>query len=330
VIDSALLKVLADGKFHSGTSIGEVLGLGRSAIWKQMKALKEYDVEIYSVRGRGYRLPDGLDLLELESLKSMMDTQAWDSLEHIELQTFTDSTNLMALRNIRQWRHGALYLTEYQHAGRGRRGRSWQGPLATNLYFSLMWRFSGGAAALEGLSLLVGLSVVQSLSRFGIKGVELKWPNDLLYKGKKLAGILLEMQGDASGDISVVIGVGLNVAMSRGSERVKDIDQPWIDLASVHDRKIDRNKLLAVVLSRLISNLRVFSEKGFAAFIDAWHQVHAFQDSEVKLISAHSEIEGVCRGVNEQGALMLERLGAIEAHHGGEISVRQVSSAFKK
>jgi len=321
MIDQALLEILADAKFHSGTSLGAVLGLGRGAIWKQMKALQECGVDVYSVRGRGYRLPKGLDLLNVAALKVLMGERTCQSLQYIELKTFTDSTNLMALRNINQWRHGALYLTEFQQAGRGRRGRSWQGPFATNLYFSLMWRFSGGVAALEGLSLLVGLSVVEALEKLGIKGVELKWPNDLLYKGRKLAGILLEMQGDASGEISVVIGVGLNVAMS---ERTAGIDQPWIDLATICDRKIERNKLLAVLLSQLIENLVSFSEKGFAAFIDSWHRVHAFQDSYVKLISAHAEIEGICRGVNQQGALLLERLGKVEAHHGGEISVRKV------
>ncbi|NQZ31479.1 MAG: bifunctional biotin--[acetyl-CoA-carboxylase] ligase/biotin operon repressor BirA [Oceanospirillaceae bacterium] len=329
MIDLALLKILADGKFHSGTSLGKELGLGRSAVWKQMKAIESYGVEVFSVRGRGYRLPKGLDLLDVEHVRGLLSAQAKSQLEHIELNTFTDSTNLMALRNIDQWRHGALYVTEYQQAGRGRRGRTWVGSLATNLYFSLMWKFSGGAVALQGLSLLVGVSVIEALSEVGIKGVELKWPNDLLFKGRKLAGILLEMQGDASGEVSVVIGIGINVLMSESSKQASQIDQPWVDLASITDRKIDRNKLLAVILSRLIENLNVFSTQGFSAFIDRWMAVHAYQDSYVKLISPNSEIEGICRGVNEQGALLLERFGQIEAHHGGEISVRALEAHVK-
>lgn len=326
MIDLALLKILADGKFHSGTHIGKELGLGRSAVWKQMKALESYGVEVFSVRGRGYRLPKGLDLLDVQRMCALLSVEAREQLAHIELTTFTDSTNLMALRNIDQWRHGALYVTEYQQAGRGRRGRTWVGSLATNLYFSLMWKFSGGAVALQGLSLLVGVAVVEALSEIGIKGVELKWPNDLLYQGRKLAGILLEMQGDASGEVSVVIGIGINVLMSESSKQASEIDQPWVDLASITDRAIDRNKLLAVILSRLIKNLDVFSEQGFAAFVESWMAVHAFQDSYVKLISPNSEIEGICRGVNKQGALLLERFGEIEAFHGGEISVRALSS----
>ena len=324
MVELALLKILADGKFHSGTDLGNSLGLSRSAVWKQMKELQEYGVEVYSVRGRGYRIPKGLDLLDVDKVLSYSEPVVQQSLTHISLKTFTDSTNLMALRNIQEYKHGALYLTEYQHNGLGRRGRNWLGPLASNLYFSLMWRFTGGAAALEGLSLVVGLSIAQAIIQQGIQGVELKWPNDLLYQNRKLAGILLEMQGDASGDISVVIGVGVNVLMNEKSGQAREITQPWIDLTSIADRSIDRNKLLAAVVSKLIINLGLFAESGFAAFIDDWHNIHAFQDSYVKLLNAKSEIEGICRGVNSQGALLLERNGKIEAYHGGEIRVRKL------
>ena len=324
MIDLALLESLSDGKFHSGTSLGEQLNLSRSAVWKQMQALQEFGVEVYSVRGRGYRLPNGLDLLKVEKLMAASSVQARQVLQHVELKTFTDSTNLMALRNINQYRHGALYLTEHQNAGRGRRGRTWQGPLATNLYFSLIWRFAGGAASLQGLSLVVGLSLVQGLAKLGVKGVGLKWPNDLLYRESKLAGILLEMQGDASGEVSVVIGVGLNVQMNAEHKANQKIDQPWIDLASIVDRVVDRNKLLALLVSQLVENLELFARSGFSAFVEDWHKHHVFQDSYVKLVFADREIEGICRGVNDQGALLLERYGKIEAHHGGEISVRKI------
>ncbi|MEH6446486.1 MAG: bifunctional biotin--[acetyl-CoA-carboxylase] ligase/biotin operon repressor BirA [Oceanospirillaceae bacterium] len=323
MIDLALLKILADAKFHSGTALGEALNISRSAVWKQMKDLQEHGVEVYSVRGRGYRLPEGLDLLDIERFKHFSSVKCKELLEHIELKTFTDSTNLMALRKANEYKHGALYLTEYQHAGRGRRGRTWVGSLATNIYFSLMWRFTGGAVALEGLSLVVGLSIVQSIAQLGIKGIELKWPNDLLYQGRKLAGILIEMQGDASGDISVVIGVGVNVKMDKTSTQAAAIDQPWIDLTTISDRAIDRNKLLAVMISKLVENLCLFEQQGFKAFIEAWHRYHVYQDSYVRLLLGDNSIEGICRGVNEQGALLLERYGNIEAFHGGEISVRK-------
>lgn len=324
MIDLSLLKILADGKFHSGTYLGEALNMSRSAVWKQMKDLQEHGVEVYSVRGRGYRLPRGLDLLDKSKINRALSSASKSEISHIELQTITDSTNLMALRNLNDRRHGALYLTEYQNAGRGRRGRSWVGGLASNLYFSLIWRFSGGAAALEGLSLLVGLSISQALSKLGVNNVQLKWPNDLLFQGKKLSGILLEMQGDASGDISVVIGVGVNVAM-QSKQYDEQIEQPWTDLEQICDRQIDRNKLLSTIINQLVSNLQTFSDSGFSTFQKLWQKHHFYQDSYVKLIIGDKELEGICRGVNEQGALLLERFGKIEVYHGGEISLRAVN-----
>lgn len=321
MFDIALLKLLADGKFHSGTDLGKALGMSRSAIWKQMKELQDYGVEVYSVRGRGYRLPQGLDLLDRQKIEGFLDEQVLTQLAAIELQTLTDSTNLMALRNLNEYRHAALYLTEYQTAGRGRRGRTWVGTLASNLYFSLIWRFSKGAASLEGLSLMVGLSLVQGLAKHGVKSVDLKWPNDLLSRGRKLAGTLLEMQGDASGEISVVIGVGINVGMKE-DKLTKEIDQPWIGLNTLVDHPVDRNKLLASILNQLIANLSVFCDQGFTPFIDQWHHYHLYQDSYVKLLMGDKEIAGICRGVNDQGALLLERFGELESYHGGEISLR--------
>jgi BirA family biotin operon repressor/biotin-[acetyl-CoA-carboxylase] ligase len=326
MIDLALLKILSDGKFHSGTFLGNELSMSRSAIWKQMKDLQEHGVEVYSVRGRGYRLPNGLDLLDQAKIAKGLSADSKKQIQHIELQTITDSTNLMALRNINEQRHGALYLTEYQNAGRGRRGRTWVGGLASNLYFSLIWRFSGGAAALEGLSLLVGLSVVQGLAKLGVNNTQLKWPNDLLHQGKKFAGILLEMQGDASGDISVVIGVGLNVAM-KADHLSSQIEQPWTDLQAICDRPIDRNKLLTTVINQLIGNLHLFTEQRFMPFKALWEQYHVYQDSYVKLLMGDKEIEGICRGVNEQGALVLERFGKLEVYHGGEISLRPITES---
>ena len=145
----------------------------------------------------------------------------------------------------------------------------------------------------------------------------------MLYNGKKIAGILLEMQGDASGDVSVVIGVGVNVSMQQDNPLASQIDQPWTGLSSIADRPIDRNRLLAVVVAQLVENLQLFELKGFSEFNERWHKLHVYQDSFVRLIIGDNEIEGVCRGVNAQGALLLERYGKIEAYHGGEISVRK-------
>ncbi len=321
MIDERLLSVLADGCFHSGQELGERLGVSRSAIWKQMKMLESLGVEIYSVRGRGYRLPRGLDLLCEQSISQACHQQVGARLKRILLERVVDSTNLMAMRDVQQGSAaGHLYLAEYQTAGKGRRGRTWVSPFGCNLYFSLVWGFSEGVAALEGLSLVVGLAIHKALQSLGIQGVSLKWPNDLLVGSHKLAGILLEMQGDAAGECQVVIGVGVNVAMPEGEEA--KIDQPWVDLSRLTSMPISRNQLMAAILNHLIPELERFGSIGFSGYREEWQAVHAFQNEPVRLILGNKEIVGRCLGVDGHGALIIHHQGGVEHFHAGEVSMR--------
>jgi BirA family biotin operon repressor/biotin-[acetyl-CoA-carboxylase] ligase len=318
----SLLSILADGRFHSGRELGELLGVSRSAIWKQIRKLEEFGLEIYSVKGRGYRVPGGLDLLDLDLINEALDPAVRARLSSMELDLSIPSTNLHAVQKSQQADcHGHLFIAEQQTAGRGRRGREWVSPFGRNLYFSLVWRFENGAAALEGLSLLVGLSLARGLETLGAEGVRLKWPNDLLWNDRKLAGILLEMTGDASGRCQVVIGIGINVTMPLDYTHL--IDQPWVDLQTVMGAKPSRNKLLAALLSELVPALERFAQEGFSPLVDQWHQYHAYQDQLVSLQLGQDELEGVCRGVNASGALLLETIKGVQSYHGGEVSVRR-------
>ncbi len=316
-----LLAVLADGQFHSGEELGERLGVSRSAVWKQLKKLEALGVDHYSVRGRGYRIPGGLNLLDSVQLGALLDSTVAARLQHIDLQLSSESTNATAMQGLQQGRgQGCLYLTERQTAGRGRRGRPWISPFARNLYFSLSWSFSEGAASLEGLSLAVGLAIVRGLEDMGLQGAGLKWPNDILYDGRKLAGILLEMTGDASGLCQVVIGVGINVSMP--DEEAGQIDQPWTDVSRSLGRPVDRNQLLAAVLNQLLPLLEQFSRQGFTPFREAWSARDAYADRQICLQTQTVRIEGVERGVDENGALLLETKEGVRAFHGGELSLR--------
>jgi len=325
MIDPRLLEALADGQFHSGQALGRQLRLSRSGVWKQIKALENLGVEVFCVRGRGYRVPGGFDLIEQQQLLEACSAQAQQQLVQIELQRFADSTNLMALRDIATAPSGSLYIAEHQSAGRGRRGRQWYSPFAQNLYFSLLWRFDCGAAALEGLSLVVGLSLVEGLEQHGFQGLQLKWPNDLLCQGRKLAGILLEMQGDASAEVNVVIGCGINVAMTSEQGLPEDI-QPWIDLRQLAEQQgfelPSRSELLAAMVSALLANIELFNSQGFDALRERWMSYHAFQDLPVNLHLANREDSGICRGVDQRGALLIEQAGQLTSYHGGEVTLR--------
>lgn len=315
-----LLNILADGEYHSGEEIGNQLGVSRAAVWKQLQKLESFNLEIESVKGRGYRLVGGLDLLDGEKIRSHLNPEAALALGQFDIFPVIDSTNNAAANAIRDGRGwGYCCLAEQQTSGRGRRGREWQSPFGRNVYLSQVWEFQSGASALEGLSLSVGLAIVRAVSKFGVNGLGLKWPNDVLYENKKLAGILLEMQGDPAGICQVVVGVGLNVDMS-GADTAA-ISQAWTDLSQIVGA-VDRNKLVAELMSSLHLVYKEFLAGGFAAHRDEWCRHDAFAGRDVKVQLGDTFIEGVVSGLDRSGGLVLMTGDGERVFNGGEVSLR--------
>lgn len=319
-----LLHLLADGEHHSGQELGEQLGISRTAVWKQLQKLEQLGVPFTSHRGRGYCIDGGLDLLDAEAIRGALGERARNALCDLTLLAETDSTNSYLLQG-EGLPSGSVCLAERQRAGRGRRGRQWVSPFAQNIYLSLVWRFEGGAGVLEGLSLAVGVAIARALESLGFIGIALKWPNDLLYEGRKLAGILLEMSGDPAGECQVVVGVGVNVKMPAAV----DIDQPWTDLATIaaacRQPLPARSALAAALLTELLPLLEDFGRTGFAAWRSAWLEKAAFINEEVELITASSRISGTLLGVDAAGALRLQVGDGEQVFHGGEVSLRSLA-----
>ncbi len=316
-----LLHLLADGQFHSGTELGERLQMSRAAVWKQLQGIEQLGVRVHRVRGKGYRLPDGLDLLDVEAVVRHEPSLA--ELFQLELLMSTPSTNrLLMQRQSDIGIHGQVVFAEVQTAGRGRLGRQWQSPFAQQLALSVGWEFAGGVAALEGLSLVVGLAVVDAVAALGVKGAGLKWPNDVLLNGKKLAGVLLELSGDATGPCQVVIGIGLNVHL----DDCDLIDQPWTSLRQA-GYQVQRNALAAALLDALAKRLKCFAEEGFSSLQKDWIAHHVYQDQEVSLLGLREGQSGICRGVDAGGALLLEIAGEVKSFNGGEVSLRAKSAS---
>lgn len=320
-MNQTLLTLLADGQFHSGSDLAKCCGVTRAAIWKHIKSLGELGIHINSIRGRGYRIPGGLDLLDSQNLKK----QCAPSNLTLTLLNSTESTNQDVQRLIAEGVNYPLVVSEYQRGGKGRRGRAWVSPYAANLYFSLGWPFTGGVAALEGLSLAVGLAVHDALKSLGVEGVMLKWPNDILLDGRKLAGILIEIGGDLSGDCAAIIGVGLNVNMPVDSAEF--IDQPWADLSQLRAIGVSRTDILSAVVTHLADMLAEFEHQGFAPMVERWQAANAYQNEVVKLIIGDREIFGTCRGVDASGALRLHTESGEQLFQGGEVSLRGVPNA---
>jgi len=309
----SILKALSQGGFHSGEELGEKLGVSRAAISKHIKGIQAWGVDVFRVQGKGYQLAKPMLLLDKEILQNSLKN-------HIELIPIIDSTNQYLLDRVDSLESGSVCLAEYQAKGRGRRGREWVSPFGSNLYLSMFWRLDAGMAAAMGLSLVVGVAIVEALEEMGLTGVKLKWPNDLYYQDKKLAGILVEMSGQAGAAANLVIGMGLNLMMSEATE---GITQPWASLDEVADnQQIDRNQLAISMITTLHKTLDDYELYGMTGFVERWNRLDNFINRPVKLLMGPREISGIARGINEQGAVLLETENGLETYIGGEISLR--------
>lgn len=316
----AILKTLSDGCFHSGEALAKAAGVTRAAVWKAIQTLQsEYALDIHSVRGRGYRLAQSIELLDRATILQYLHNNS--QLAGLETFLSIESTNQYLLHNpADDVRAPWVVLAERQSAGRGRRGRTWQSPFAGNIYFSLLWRFNQVNANFIGLSLVVGVIVCRLLSHLGIEQLGLKWPNDVLCQGKKLCGILIEMRGETNGPYDAVIGVGLNLTMP--TEVGRQIDQPWISLQQLSTAMPARNTLAAQLTDAMLETLPQFETRGLQPFLAEWKRLDLYRDQQVTLHLGENVIQGIERGVDEQGALLVEHNGKLQRYYSGEMSLR--------
>lgn len=318
-----IVRMLSDGRFHSGEALAAAFGVSRAAIWKQIGHIREQlGLDLFAVRGRGYRLAQPLELLEKELIFSSIPKESRRLLSKLEIHHRITSTNsyLMEL-GAKGVDSGCVSLAEQQHAGRGRRGRQWISPYGSNIYLSILWRYALAPADLTGLSLAVGIGVMRSLEALGVRGVGLKWPNDLLCGDRKLAGLLLEVTGEQTGPSCVVLGLGFNTLLTE--TQGADIDQPWTDLAHVPGgRDIPRNELVAVLLGNLLEVMAGFEREGLAPFKAEWQRHDLYHGKAVVLQMGTRRIEGIHSGIDSSGALLLEENGEVKVYHGGEVSLR--------
>lgn len=316
---SPLVRILADGGFHSGRSLGQQLGVTRTVIGLQIELLRRMGVEVHSVTGKGYRLPTLFEPLSRSAVLHLMREHSALWASRLDLRFTTGSTNADAMEKARQGADRYLVLAEHQAAGRGRRGKEWLSPLGANIAMSLLWTFDLPIAALEGLSLAVATLVVEGLGNAGYRdGIGVKWPNDLLLRGAKLAGILIEIGGEPAGPSRVVIGLGINVRMPWFCQQ--QIDQAYTDLASNFELSPDRNRIVASVVVALSSGLPLFAEKGFAAFRDTWNELDVYRGRQVAIVSGSHRSTGLALGVTDSGALVLDTETGRQFIAGGELT----------
>jgi len=327
-----LLCTLAQGP-QSGQALAQALGLSRAGVWKRVQALRAAGVPIGAERRHGYALTQPLDLLDAARIRAQLPATA----PAPEVVWSIDSTQAELLRRGSAHALPAVLLAERQTHGRGRRGRVWQSPLAAHLYLSLALRIELPLARLAGLSLVVGMSLADSLRALGYPGVGLKWPNDLLVDGRKLGGVLVDVSGEIGGPVLAVIGIGINVHMP--TAHAHGIDQPWCDLdglariahtpPAADGREqcglaapLSRNALAARVIADLLTTLARFPSTGLTDVVARWRALDALHGQRIRVDDGRAPFDAQALGLAADGGLRVRTAQGERVLYAGEISVR--------
>lgn len=312
-----LIELLSDAQIHSGQQLGDKIGMTRAGINKHIKTLRSWGIQVQTITGKGYKLPYSVNLLNGEVIRKQVQGS------HVIVEPVIDSTNQYMLDRIPGLQSGDTCLAEYQSAGRGRRGRQWVSPFGCNLYLSMYWKLDQGPAAAVGLSLVVGIVIAKTLNKISKGKVKVKWPNDLYLNDKKLAGILVELTGKTGDAAHIIIGIGINICMEKKNiDKEKSINQEWASLVDEVEN-IERNELSASIINALKEALILFEKEGLAPFLESWFELDNFLGRKVKLLIGDKIITGIEKGIDQQGALLLQHdNGDIIPYIGGEISLR--------
>lgn len=318
-----LLTLLADGRFQTGDELGHQLGLSRSGVWKLINKLtSDLGVDCHKVKGRGYCVPGGIQFLNDTLIRGVLSDESNSMLNAIEILPSIDSTNAYLLSRLREGLpSGYACFAEFQSAGRGRLGRKWFSPFGCNIFLSLSWRFPQDLATVEGLTLCIAIAVVRALRAYGIEGVQVKWPNDIFFEGKKLAGILVEMQSVAHVETSAVVGVGLNVSMPEQARQ--HVDRAFVDVREIVGQMPDRNRLGGLLLNALLEVLNDFNETSITDLKKEWARIDTLEGKTIELSVGDGVISGVARGINDRGALLVETDDGLKAFHSGEVTFQK-------
>ena len=276
------------------------------------------------ISGKGYKLQRPLQLLDSRRIDAYLDERAGALISQIDILAVIPSTNAY-LSEIAYRTHasGRICLAEYQTAGKGRRGRTWVSPFGHNIYLSILWHYPDGPAAIAGLSLALGVAVVKALGKMGLKDIGLKWPNDIYWQGRKLAGILIEVSGESGGPCDAVVGLGLNIYLPE--QQAETIEQAWVDLQQILGETIvnQRNRLVALLLNEMMPVIAEFDQKALSDSINAWRNYDCMQGRAATIFIGQQHYEGIVKGINDQGLLLLEdESGQTRAYASGEVSFR--------
>ena len=317
-----VLEMLSSGKLISGEAIGKILGISRMAVSKTIKSLCEKGLDISSVPGKGYQLKSPLQLLDKNTIQSVLDKNAAE-INQIEILHEVSSTSDYLLELARDSDiNRRICLAESQHSGRGRRQREWVASPYRNIILSMGWRFNDGMAGLSGLGIAAGITIVRTLHEAGFdRDIGLKWPNDIVWNDNKLGGLLIDVQGEHDGPCLAVLGLGLNLSLS--ATDLQAIDQPCASLEQITNKSVDRNALVADLVCALTELFEAYVASDFESYQRLWPDYDRLHGREVKVSRGEISFSGVAMGIDRLGALILDE--GKEPHSSflsGEVSLR--------
>lgn len=305
-----LIHILNDGRVHSGETIGKSLGLTRAAIWKLIQKSQQCGLPIDAVVGKGYQLSDPISLLDQPTIEQILSKTVNPPTYTLQCIDQLPSTHqyLLQTPTIGSKKY-TICLAEHQTGGQGRYGRQWVSPFAQHISLSIAGTLHRELSQLGGLSLAIACGVSRALKSIGLSSpIQLKWPNDILINGKKLAGILVSLKGDSCAKSHCVISVGMNTDLRQDNPT---ISQAWINLQSLCRTPIDRNTLSACLIEHIIETMRLFEAEGFTAFHAAWQKQDHLVGKAVTLTVKDKTIHGMAQGVDQHGLFLLKETG----HH---------------
>jgi len=323
-----LLELLADGQTHSGTVLAKRLGTSRTAVWKHLQQLRRYGLDVDAIPGKGYRLSCQLEPLAAARIRAALDTTSVAALDSLDVRMVIDSTSLQLRRTgmppAERWR---ACLAEYQTGGRGRHGRRWLSRYGSGVCLSIAWQFRHAPAALPALSLAAGVAVIEALEHIGVSGLKVKWPNDVILQDRKLAGILVDVDGEARGPLCVVIGVGVNIEPPTAAGTGMDGGRSPLPPAAVREvlpgPGLSRNQVAAELISSLHAMLVEFGGYGFDRYAERWQRYDYLHGKQVDLLDGPGRRQsGMARGIAADGSLLIASGGEVHRVVSGEISVR--------
>ena len=320
---SRIVRALGDGRFHSGEALAQGLHVSRTAVWQIVQDLQRDGLDVQAVRGRGYRLARPVTWLDGATIQAALPADIASAIDGLEVLDEVDSTNTRLMEATPPAPGRAqVCLAEFQTAGRGRRGRTWIAPLGGSLCLSVAWLFDPQPPGLPTLGLGIGAAIATALGAHARVGM--KWPNDLVAEGRKLGGILVEMEAEANGPAHVVVGVGVNVRLSRAAAVgvVASGGLAPVGLADLARRVPGRNALASELVTATVTALRRFAGGDAEAMLADWRTVDALFGQPVEVHHGSATIAGVARGIDRSGALVLETADGVQRLVSGDVTVR--------